>query len=543
MKKNVFSIMLFVTSALIFGQEVERDSTKVENLGEVVLTAVCVKKDAPIAHSNLSKKEISKRNLGQNAPMLLNHMPAVVSYSDDGTGIGYTYMRVRGADATRTNVTINGVPYNDAESQGTYWVNINDLASSTESLQLQRGVGTSTNGASAFGASLNILTDRISEEAFGEISNSFGSYNTLKHTVKLSTGKIDDHFEMSGRISKITSDGYLERASSDLNSYFLQGSYSDYNTIIKALVFGGKEKTYQAWNGIGKDQLKKNRRYNPAGVYTDANGKTQFYDNETDNYWQDHYQLHWNQKINFYWSSHIGLHYTKGKGYYENYKTDRYSEYGLAPLPNNTEGKESKAGLIRRKWLDNDFYGSVFSVNYKDSKWDFIVGGGLNNYVGDHFGTVLWTEKPREFTYKGKYYDNTSKKLDGNIYTKATYKINRKWNLFGDLQYRFVHYKADILKVDDKLNFFNPKAGLTYFINSNSNVYFSYARGHREPNRSDYEANKDVKPEQLNDFELGWRFADNNLNININTYYMLYKDQLVLTGKLDDVGNAFYQMN
>lgn len=510
-------------------------------LEELVVKAVRVQKDAPIAFSNISKEEISNQNLGQDIPFLLNALPNVVTTSDAGAGVGYTGIRVRGSDATRVNVTINGIPLNDAESHGVFWVNMPDFASSVENLQLQRGVGTSTNGAGAFGASLNLLTDNTSEKAFDEISSSFGSFNTWKHTVKLGTGKINDHFEVVGRLSKITSDGYIDRASSDLKSYFLQGTYSDEKTIIKALVFGGKEKTYQAWNGIDSDKLKTDRTYNPSGKYTDANGKTQFYDNETDNYQQDHYQLHWNQKINDNWSSHVGLHYTQGKGYYENYKNDPYSEYGLQPIK-DAQGTEISANLIRRKWLDNDFYGGVFSLDFQKNNLNLILGGGLNNYKGNHFGTVIWTEKYGNASYKQKYYNNSSEKLDGNIYVKATYKVNANWQAFADFQYRFVSYEMDINNIDEQLHFFNPKAGITYFITPKNSFYFSYARGNKEPNRGDYEADANVKPEKLNDFELGWRYVNNSLNVNANAYYMRYQDQLVLTGKIDDVG-AFIRSN
>ncbi len=512
-------------------------------LEELVVSALRAKKHTPIAFSNVSKKDIENKNLGQDIPFLLNSLPSVVTTSDAGAGVGYTGIRVRGSDATRVNVTINGVPLNDSESQGVWWVNMPDFASSISSMQLQRGVGTSTNGAGAFGASLNLLTDKKTPQAFGEISNSFGSFNTLKHTLKLGTGTLGEHFEVSGRLSKITSDGYIDRASSDLKSYFFQGTYFDDNTIIKALVFGGKEKTYQAWNGIGKEQLENDRRYNPAGEYTDANGKTKYYDNETDNYQQDHYQLHWNEQITPQLSTHLGIHYTKGEGYYENYKTDRYSEYGLAALPKNAEGKESKAGIIRRKWLDNDFYGAVFSLNYQGNDLNFTVGGGLNKYKGNHFGTILWTEKPATFDYKGKYYDSESEKLDGNIYAKANYKFDEEWQVFADLQYRYVNYKMEVKPIDESLNFFNPKAGITYSFAPHNQMYFSYARGHREPNRNDYKDNEEkVEPEQLDDFELGWRYKKENLNVNANLYYMLYKNQLVLTGALNDVG-AFIRDN
>lgn len=499
---------------------------KVVSLDNVLISAVRVKADAPVTHSNLTKKEIEKRNLGQNVPTLLSYLPSVVSTSDDGTGVGYSGIRVRGSDAKRVNVTINGIPYNDPESQGTYWVNITDFSSSLKSIQLQRGVGTSTNGSSAFGASLNLLTDGFSEKGYVEISNAFGSYKTKKHNVKFSTGRLNNHFEFSGRLSKIDSDGYIDRAFSDLKSYFLQGIYNNEKRQIKALLFGNKEKTYQAWYGLSPKQLKENRKQNP---YT--------YKNETDNYWQDHFQLHWTENINDNWSTSVGLNYTKGKGYYENYKNDRYSDYGLKALPKNDEGKENKAGIIRRKWLDNDFYVGTFTANYTSEKIKWITGGAVSHYKGLHFGTILWTEKPVDFKYKKEYYNNNSTKKEGNVFSKLTYTFSNQWSFFADLQYRFVNYKASIFNVNDRFHFFNPKTGVTFKLNNSNHFYASYARANREPNRDDYENNtKKPKPEKLNDFELGWRYAKNNLKVSTNLYYMLYKDQLVPTGNIDDVG-------
>lgn len=510
------------------------------SLEEVTVSATRLSERSPMAFSNMNKNEIAERNLGQDIPYLMNYLPGVVSTSDAGAGVGYTGIRVRGSDATRVNITINGIPYNDAESQGSFLVNIPDFASSVHSLQLQRGVGTSTNGAAAFGASLNMLTDVVSEKPYAEIANSYGSFNTRKHTLKVSTGKLNDAIEINGRLSKIASDGYIKRSWSDLNSYFLQGTYYKEKTLIKAMLFGGKEKTYQAWNGIDADKLASDRRYNPSGEYVNAQGETMYYDNETDNYNQTHYQLHWNQEWAKNWSSHAALHYTKGKGYYENYKIGRYSEYGLAPLPLNSKGKESKAGIIRQKWLDNDFYGTVFSLNYTSQPLDLTFGGGINKYDGDHYGLIQWTEVPRVFSYNQRYYDNNAKKTDINIYAKATYRMDNQWSVFADMQYRRVHYTAknSAFNVDDVMPFFNPKAGVNFMLNEANNFYFSYAMAHREPNRDDYENNVEKpRPEALNDFELGWKYRTSPLTLNANAYYMLYKDQLVLTGKLDDVGS------
>lgn len=539
--KILFSTLAFSGLLLsLSAQETETDTLEGKKvvLDEVLVQAIRVTKEFPITFSNLDKEELRSRNLGQDVPILMNFMPAVVTTSDAGAGVGYTGIRVRGSDATRVNVTINGIPYNDAESQGTFWVNMPDFASSTQSLQLQRGVGTSTNGAGAFGASLNMLTDAFSEEAYARISSSIGSFNTLRNNVKFSTGLLNDHIEFSGRLSRITSDGYVDRASSELDSYFLQGVYKDDNTLIKALLFGGHEITYQAWNGITAEELETNRTFNSAGMYTDANGNTQFYDNEVDNYKQDHFQLHWSETWSPEWDMHIALHYTKGRGFFEQYRDgDDFSTYGLEPITVNGELVEN-TDLIRRRWLDNDFYGTVFSTTYSKEKVKLIIGGGYNKYEGDHFGEIIWAQYASNSEIRDRYYDDTSTKTDFNVYTKVNYQLNNKWSVFGDMQYRNVGYQAngeDTGLVDDTFDFFNPKAGVTFDLNQNNNFYFSYALANREPNRNDYESGS-PKPEKLNDFELGWRYVSPSFQLNTNVYYMKYKDQLVLTGELNDVG-------
>ena len=539
---KVFLMLTFAFCLLpfaSFSQEKVQDTTKVNQLDEVLVSAVRVTTKTPVSFSNLDKKEIKFRNLGQDIPILMNYLPSVVTTSDAGNGVGYTGIRVRGSDATRVNITINGIPYNDAESSGTYWVNMPDFASSVESLQLQRGVGTSTNGAGAFGASLNLLTDSYSKESSGEISNSAGSFNTRKSTVKFSSGLLNDHFELAGRLSNIDSHGYVDRASSDLKSYFLQGTYVNKTTLIKALVFGGKEKTYQSWYGVDGVTLNNNRTFNYAGIYTDAFGNTRFYDNQTDNYQQDHYQLHWSERVSENWSTNVALHYTKGKGYYEEYQNGQdFADYGLTPIDVNGTIINT-TDLIRQKWLDNDFYGTTFSANYKKDKLDLIIGGGWNKYEGKHFGKVIWARFTSTSELGDHYYDDFATKTDGNIFAKANYQITKKISLFGDLQYRTVNYKADGVQptvVDDTFNFFNPKAGFNYNFNDKNTFYFSYAKANREPNRTDYEGGN-VKPEKLDDFELGWRYVAEKAKINTNIYYMAYKDQLILTGNLDDVGN------
>ncbi|UMB53456.1 TonB-dependent receptor [Lutibacter sp. A64] len=505
------------------------------NLDEVLVSAVRVKSSSPVTHSNVTKEELEKRNLGQDIPVLLNYLPSVTSSSDAGAGVGYTYIRVRGSDASRINVTLNGIPYNDTESQGTFWVNLGDFTSSTQSIQLQRGVGTSTNGAGAFGASLNLLTDAISENAYGEISSAIGSYNTYKNTVKFSTGKINDHIEIAGRFSKIDSDGYVDRAFSDLKSYFLQASYVDKNTLIKAITFGNEEKTYQAWYGLTAEELKENRKQNP---YT--------YDNETDNYWQDHYQLHWNEKLNDKWSTNLGLNYTKGKGYFEQYKEgSAISKYNNIVEATGTDWYGSPAtDLIVRRWLDNDFYVLNFNANYKNEAYEVISGISASNYKGDHFGEVIWARQfAADANIRDHYYFSDATKNEFSIYSKASFKINENLSGLVDLQGRFVNYETDgltsdrdPLNIDKSYNFFNPKFGLTYKVNNSNSIYTSFARANREPNRDDFKNGSNVKNEILNDIELGWRLNNKAISLNTNFYYMQYKNQLIQTGGLNDVG-------
>lgn len=540
MKRGIIFSVLIGTLGMAFGQEQPKDTTLAKEiiLDEVLVSSVRVTKESPVTFSNITKAELAPRNLGQDIPILLNFLPSVVTTSDAGAGVGYTGIRVRGSDATRVNVTINGIPYNDSESHGTFWVNLPDFASSTEDLQLQRGVGTSTNGAGAFGASLNLLTDAVSEEGYAQLATSYGSFNTMRNNVKFSTGLLNEAFEVSGRLSRIISDGYIDRASSALDSYFLQGAYRDGNTLVKALLFGGHEITYQAYFGIDAQTLATNRRFNPAGQYTDENGETRFYENEVDNYKQDHAQLHWNQNLGQGWNSSLALHYTRGRGYFEQFREDDdFDTYGYDPITVNGE-LITETDLVRRRWLDNDFYGTVFSLNKDFEKTKFILGGGYNLYEGDHFGEVIWARFAPEANIRDRYYDDNSRKTDFNVFAKVNHKWNDRWSFYGDLQLRSVAYEANGNEtglVDDTFNFFNPKAGLIYDLDANNNFYFSWAVANREPNRNDYE-NGNPKPERLNDLELGWRLITPDIQINTNLFYMRYKDQLVLTGELNDVG-------
>ncbi len=535
--KNILYFLLLITLSQ-YSQDQINDTiqgTK-QNLDEVIVQSVRVKYSSPITHSNVSKSDLSSKNLGQDLPVLLTFLPSIVTTSDAGAGIGYTGIRIRGVSAQSTNITINGIPFNDPESHGTYWVNLPDFTSSVENLQVQRGVGTSTNGSGAFGASINILTDAISKNPFAEISNSVGSYNTLKHTVKFSTGQLNDSFELSGRLSKIDSDGYIDRAYSDLKSYFLQAAYSKGNTLIKALTFGGHEKTYQSWYGVSKEELLENRRQNP---YT--------YENEIDNYKQDHYQFHWNQKLNERWSTNLGLNYTYGRGYFEQYREDDSIDTYGGILVSDLDQQGNKTGttdLIRRRWLDNNFYVFNASANYKTSKLDLMFNSSYSTYSGDHYGEVIWARNFSEnSSVRDRYYDGNGKKTDLSIFAKASYLLNDKLEFYGDLQLRKLNYKtsgitSDLVKmlIDQSYSFFNPKFGLSFTLSPISMLYGSFSRANREPSRSDYESNINIKPEQLNDFEFGWRFRKNGLKLNLNAYYMLYNEQLVLTGELDDVG-------
>ncbi len=541
----IFPAVLLISS-LVFSQKTEKDTIgkPPELLDEVLVQALRVNADSPVTHSDIDKEELKKRNLGQDIPFLLNYMPSVVSTSDAGAGVGYTYIRVRGSDNSRVNVTLNGIPFNDSESQGSFWVNLPDFTSSIENLQLQRGVGTSTNGSGAFGASLNLLTDAVSREAFAEVSNSFGSFNTRKHNVKFGTGLLKDHIEITGRLSAIASDGYVDRASSDLKSYFLQASYVDDNTLIKAIAFGGHELTYQAWNGINRDSLETNRTYNSAGIFTDSNGKLRFYDNEVDDYKQDHYQLHWNQRYNNNWSTNLGLNYTNGRGFFEQYKEDQeFSTYGFTAMEIGGEVID-KTDLIRRRWLDNDFYVINANARYKSNQLEINSGAFFSTYKGEHYGEVIWARFAGDSEIRDRYYFSDAKKDEFTVFSKATYRINEQWQVFADLQGRLVNYKtggitSDLAAIDEKESFafFNPKAGVSFQINPANQLYVYYGKAHREPSRNDFEEGI-TTPEKLDDFEIGWRTASEKLMLNANIFYMDYKDQLVLSGELNDVGAA-----
>ena len=526
-------MFFFLTS---YSQETQKDTTKVTTLKEVTVSSVRAKDKNPITFTNVSKEEIAPRNLGQDIPVLLQYLPSVVSTTDAGNGVGYTYMRVRGSDGSRINVTLNGIPFNDSESQGTFFVNLPDFASSLESVQLQRGVGTSTNGAGAFGASLNMATKSYQEKAYAEIANSVGSFNTRKHTLSFGTG-LHNNFELNGRISNISSDGFIDRASSDMFGYFFNANYVKESTLVKFMAFGGKEKTYQAWYGIeDPEKLRNDRTFNPAGMYFDENGNMQFYDDETDNYWQNHFQLHWTEKWSENWISNAALHYTIGKGYFEQYREDEdLTDYNLPAFNGN-----SISDLVRKRWLDNDFFGATFSLNYRNEKTDILFGGAANRYLGLHYGEVVWTQN--YIPAPNRYYDNFGNKDDVNFYTKASYNVTNKLNLFADLQYRMVFYEATSFRFDDvndTFRFFNPKAGLNFQLDEKNGFYGYFGIANKEPRRDDYE-NGATKPERLFDYELGWKYNTKKVKLYANAFYMRYNDQLVMTGALNDVGSPIF---
>ena len=557
MKKVILLLTVFTLQGIVWAQieESQLDSLqklKSEELEEVVVKSTRVDEKSPIAHENVSKEEIAKNNQGVDLPVLLDQQTSVVTTTDAGAGVGYTGMRIRGSDGTRINVTVNGIPLNDPESQGVWWVNMPDLASSTSDIQIQRGVGTSTNGAGAFGASININTLKSNPKAYGIISNSIGSFNTFKNSVQFGSGLIDDKFVFDGRLSNIQSDGYIDRATSDLKSYYLSGAYIGNKSMLKAVAFSGHEKTYQAWNGVPINYIDNNRTFNPYD-----------YENEVDNYQQSHYQLHYVYDLNQYLKLNAALHYTRGFGYYEQYKGANYnstlnygykesfSDYGLDDIEIDSNTVISETDLIRRRWLDNHFYGAVFSAEYTKDKLKAVVGGGINQYYGEHYGEIIWAEYASNGAKGHQYYHNDAIKNDFNTYAKATYDINNQLSIFGDFQirmidYTFLGYDNQLNNVDQtaKLTFINPKAGLNYNLNEQSSVYGFFGIGNKEPNRNDYtNSTPDSRPEheQLMDIEAGYRINNDKFYANLNIFAMEYKNQLIVTGELNDVGAAIRQ--
>ena len=519
---------------------------------ETIITATRANDKTPVAHQNLSAEEINRNNQGRDIPFLLEQMPATVVTSDAGSGVGYTGFRIRGTDMNRINITVNGIPLNDAESHSVFWVNMPDFASSVGSLQVQRGVGTSTNGAAAFGASINLQTSAPSREAYATITNAAGTFNTWKHTFSAGTGLIKGKWAADARLSKLSSDGFIDRAASDLKSFYISGGYYGNTTIAKVNVFSGKEVTYQAWDGVPSDILKTGRTYNGIGSYTDPDGNQRFYENETDNYQQDHYQLMLSQRLASHLTGNLALHYTRGYGYYEQYKDGEYLEdYLIAPvsIPGYDSLLITQSDLIRRKLLDNNFYGFTWSLNYERNKLNVMAGGSGNRYDGLHFGEVIWAEFAQTAGYRHRWYEGTGDKRDLNLYTKALYQAGRKLSLYTDLQLRSISYKLTG-KDDDQRDisgnheflFFNPKAGIYYAIDPANSIYLSFAIANREPNRDNYTDADPGKPspvaETLFDYEAGYQYSIERLKATANIYHMYYNNQLVLTGAINDVGAA-----
>jgi len=518
---------------------------------EVVISATRASTNSPTTYQTVTKNELKPKNLGEDIPFLLESTPSAVVTSDAGAGIGYTGIRIRGTDITRINVTVNGIPLNDPESQGVFWVNMPDFASSVDNIQIQRGVGTSTNGAAAFGASINIQTQKLNPEPYAEINSSAGSYRTFKNTLRFGTGLMGGKWAMDGRLSKITSDGYIDRAFSDLKSFYVAGGYYGEKTIVKATISSGKEKTYQAWNGVPGDSLETNRTYNPSGEYIDAEGNIKYYDNQTDNYQQDHYQLHFSHAFNRHYNLNASLFYVYGRGYYESYKQNqKFAKYGL---DNVIIGGDTitETDLISQKHLDNDFYGITFSANYSSfKKLQTTFGGGYNYYDGEHFGNIIWAQYASNSQINSRWYDNTGRKTQYNVFLKANYQITNPLNVYGDLQVRGINYEIlgthdDLTNLDQTHDFFffNPKFGAMYDFNDRNHAYFSFAIANREPTRSDYrdaDENHQPEPEQLLDYELGYSFSSGRVKVEANLFYMDYNDQLVLTGEINNVGAPIF---
>ena len=563
MVKRTLASCLILSSLGMMAQSHKADSLKTVDLDEVNVISTRAGETTPVAHTNVSKEQIAELNTGKDLPFLLSMTPSVTLSSDAGNGIGYTTLRVRGTDPSRINITANGIPMNDAESAQVFWVNIPDFASSAENVQIQRGVGTSTNGAGAFGATVNIQTAKIGTLPSLGLDASAGSYGSNKETFRFSTGMLADHWAVQGRLSHISSDGYIDRASVRLNSYFLQGGYYGDNTVVKFITFNGQERTYHAWNYTSKyEQSVNGRTYNSCGEYYDADGNRHYYNGQTDNYHQQNYQLLWNQIFSPVLNMNVGLHYTKGQGYYEQYQAGAsWMNFGMSTDPTVWED------LVDQQKMDNDFYGIVASLNY-DNRQNLkaTFGGGWNQYSGDQFGHIVCTKPgvvttaptPDALSPDFEYYRNHARKTDFNVYGKATYELFRGMSAFLDLQYRHVGLKMQNPTVgygynankryviDNGYDFFNPKFGLNYDITPQHKVYVSYGIGHKEPVRNNFmqqianpnNAAAVAKAEQLGDLEAGYKFQSPHFTAGANIYWMHYKDQLVLTGELNAIGEA-----
>jgi len=503
---------------------------------EVVIRASRVNKNSPTAFQDISKADIEKSNNGQDLPFIISSSPSVVTTSDAGTGVGYTGFRIRGSDMTRTNITLNGVPMNDPESHSVYFVDLPDLASSLDNIQIQRGVGTSTNGAGAFGASINMQTDLLNDEAYAKYDGRFGSFNTIKNSVSFGTGLLKNNMAFDGRLSKVNSDGFIDRATADLKSLYFAGGYYGDKDIIKFMILSGKEVTYQAWGGMPKASLDTNRTYNP---YT--------YENEVDDYQQDYYQLHYTHSFTKNLNLNASVFYTRGKGYYEQYKEDRDFEDYLLDDVIVGDDTITSTDLIQRKWLDNHYYGGILNLSYESKKMEATLGSGWNQYDGDHFGRVIWAQYASNSEIRHQWYDNNGLKTDFNIYAKANYMFTPSISVFGDIQYRHIDYTIkgthdDLRDISQEhsFNFINPKLGYVLHAGNLMQVYGSFAIANREPSRGNYkdaDEGYQPKPEQLQDWETGVRVNTSSFAAGFNFFYMNYIDQLVATGKINNVGD------
>ncbi len=533
-----------------------------KNLEEVQVTATRQIQSATSALLVNAKKDLERKDFGQDIPMLLEFTPSVVTTSDAGAGVGYTGIRIRGVDASRINVTINGIPVNDPESHDVYWVNMPDLVGSIENIQVQRGVGSSTNGAAAFGASVNIKTKDIEEKPYATLDNSYGSFNTMKNSLRVGTGLMNNKFAFDARLSSITSDGYIDRATSDLKSYYLSGAWVGKKSLLKAVVFNGKERTYQSWYGTPESRVR--GEVDEMNAYADRNGLSEeerenllssgrtynyyTYKNQVDNYAQDNYQLHFTHSFRKNLVLNVAAHHTYGRGYYEEYRRNqRLSTYGIAPAIVGGDTID-ESDLIRRRWLDNRFWGGVYSLNYRFSNWNFVFGGAANTYSGQHFGEVIWARFASNSEIEQRYYDNDARKWESSNYLKTTYRKG-KFQVVGDLQYRYVNYRflgidevsGEIKDVEQNIDFhfFNPKIAATYSLSYNQEIFVSYGIGNREPVRRDFRESTPAnrpKAETMRDLELGYQYNSSKFHVMANLYWMDYTNQLILTGQINDVG-------
>ena len=552
MKSSSFAWLCVALLATTAETKAEKlDTLKTYELQNVQVTATRAQHNTPMTFSNLTQQELAKHNHGQDIPSLLSFMPSVTFTSDAGNGIGYTALKVRGTDPSRINFTANGIPLNDAESSQVFFVNMGDFISNVKDLQIQRGVGTSTNGSAAFGATVNLQTDAPSLKPFVTLSTAAGSYASHKETLLFGSGLLQNHWSFNVRLSNIGSHGYIDRATSSLNSYFLQGAYSSRSTLVKWLTFNGTERTYMAWDYASLAQMAQyGRRYNPAGEYTDANGQTQYYPNQTDNYHQQNYQLIWNQLVSPAFNFNIALHYTAGNGFYEQYKAQqKLKKYGFPPT-------SPIADLIRRKHLSNDFYGWVYALNYQHARWNATLGGANNRYSGRHFGKILAIINAAvPYSLLQEYYRNKAEKTENSVYAKANVELVKGLSIYADLQYRNINYRLQDpndnptttanapWRYNEHYHFFNPKAGLFFQPSEAHAFYLSWAVSHREPTRNDFEGTLRQLPraERMTDWEAGYKLALPRLTMGINLYSMHYKDQFVLTGEINSTGEMIHR--